>query len=101
MDITVDFRSLWNLPTALKIARALEECEPYWFADPLMADNLDALATFAGASDVSTTVSETLATRWSVREVMERNAARVPLHDRLPLEFRHGRSRFLACRPGR
>ena len=40
----VEFHSLWNLPTAQRIARALEEFEPFWYEDPLKADNLDALA---------------------------------------------------------
>lgn len=81
MDIMVEFHSLWNLPTALRIARALEEFEPFWFEDPLKADNIDALATFAAATHVSTTVSETLATRWSFREVLEQRAARVIMLD--------------------
>jgi galactonate dehydratase len=81
MDIMVEFHSLWNLPTAMQIARALEEYEPFWYEDPLKADNIDALATFAAATHVSTTISETLSTRWSFREVMERNAARVIMLD--------------------
>ena len=81
MDIMVEFHSLWNLPTAMQIARALEEFEPFWYEDPLKADNIDALATFAASTQVSTTVSETLSMRWSFREVMERNAARVIMLD--------------------
>ncbi len=81
MDIMVEFHSLWNLPTAIKIARALEEFQPYWFEDPLKADNIDALATYAASTDVPTTVSETLATRWSFREVLEQGAARIIMLD--------------------
>ena len=81
MDIMVEFHSLWNLPTAMRIARALEEFEPFWFEDPLKADNIDALATFAASTHVSTTVSETLSTRWSFREVLEQRAARVIMLD--------------------
>jgi galactonate dehydratase len=81
MDIMVEFHSLWNLPTALKIARALEEFQPYWFEDPLKADNIDALATFTASVETPTVVSETLATRWSFREVLEREAARIIMLD--------------------
>ena len=81
MDIMVEFHSLWNLPTAMRIARALEEFEPFWFEDPLKADNIDALATFAASTHIPTTVSETLSTRWSFREVLERRAARVIMLD--------------------
>jgi L-alanine-DL-glutamate epimerase-like enolase superfamily enzyme len=81
MDVMVEFHSLWTLPAALRIARALEPFAPYWFEDPLKADNLDALATFAAATPVPTVASETLATRWSFREVLERGAARIVMLD--------------------
>jgi galactonate dehydratase len=81
MDIMVEFHSLWNLPTAMQIARALEEFEPFWYEDPLKADNIDALATFAASTHVSTTVSETVSMRWAFREIMERKAARVIMLD--------------------
>jgi L-alanine-DL-glutamate epimerase-like enolase superfamily enzyme len=81
MDIMVEFHSLWNLPMAIKIARALEEFNPFWYEDPLKADNLDALALFASSTSVPTTISETLATRWSFREAMEKNAAGIVMLD--------------------
>ncbi|CAN5745699.1 mandelate racemase/muconate lactonizing enzyme family protein [soil metagenome] len=81
MDIMVEFHSMWNLPTAKKIARALEEFEPFWYEDPIKADNIDALADYAASTFVPTTISETLATRWSFREVMEAGAAGVVMID--------------------
>ena len=81
MDIMVEFHSLWTLPAALKIARALEPFDPCWFEDPLKADNLDALATFAASTHVPVTLSETLATRWSFRELFARNAVGVAMLD--------------------
>ena len=35
MEIMVEFHSLWNLPTAKRIARALEPYEPTWYEDPI------------------------------------------------------------------
>lgn len=81
MDIMVEFHSLWNLPTARRIAAALEEFKPYWYEDPLKADNIDALAAFAASTRIPVTLSETLATRWSFREVFERGAAGVVMPD--------------------
>ncbi|MCA9860122.1 MAG: mandelate racemase/muconate lactonizing enzyme family protein, partial [Thermomicrobiales bacterium] len=52
MDIMVEFHSLWNLPTAKKIARALEEFDPFWYEDPIRADNIDALADYAASTFV-------------------------------------------------
>ena len=34
MEIMVEFHSLWNLPTARKIAKELEPFKPMWFEDP-------------------------------------------------------------------
>ena len=81
MDVMVEFHSLWDLPTAKKIARALEEFEPYWFEDPIKADDLDALAEFAASTHVPVTASETLAGRFAFRELMEKGAAEIVMLD--------------------
>lgn len=81
MDVMVELHSLWNLPSAMKIASALEEYQPFWFEDPVKMDNLDALTEFAHATRVPTAASETLGTRWAFRDVLERGAARVIIFD--------------------
>ncbi len=81
MDVMVEFHSLWDLPTAERIARALEEFEPYWFEDPLKADDLDTLAQFARSTPVPVTASETLSGRSAFRELMEKGAARIVMLD--------------------
>jgi len=81
MDVMVEFHSLWDLPTAKKIARALEEFEPYWFEDPVKADDLDAWAEFAASTHVPVTASETLSGRFAFRELMEKGAAEIVMLD--------------------
>ncbi|HEX2183698.1 MAG TPA: mandelate racemase/muconate lactonizing enzyme family protein, partial [Rubrobacteraceae bacterium] len=81
MDVMVEFHSLWDLPTAQRLARALEEFEPYWFEDPLKADDLDTLAQFARSTPVPVTASETLSGRSAFRELMEKGAARIVMLD--------------------
>ncbi len=81
MELMVEMHSLWNLPTAIKIARALEEFEPTWFEDPVKMDNVDALARFAEATRVPTAASETLGTRWAYRELLERAPVGVVIFD--------------------
>ena len=81
MDIMVEFHSLWDLPMARKICHALEEFNPFWFEDPLKADNIDTLAELARTTRVPIAACETLATRWSFREVLERNAAGIVMAD--------------------
>jgi galactonate dehydratase len=81
MDVMVEFHSLWDLPTAKKIAHALEEFEPYWFEDPVKADDLDSLAEFAASTHVPVTASETLSGRFAFRELMEKGAAEIVMLD--------------------
>ncbi len=81
MELMVELHSLWNLPSALKIARALEEYEPAWFEDPIKMDSLDSLRRFADATHIPVAASETLGTRWSFRELMERGHIGVVIFD--------------------
>ncbi len=81
MDIMVEFHSLWDLPTAKRITGALEDFNPFWYEDPIKMDNLSALAELAHTTRVPITASETLGTRWSFRELMERRAVGVVMLD--------------------
>jgi L-alanine-DL-glutamate epimerase-like enolase superfamily enzyme len=81
IDIMVELHSLWNLPSAMKIARALAPFDPMWLEDPVKADNIDALATFAASTHIPTVASETLSGRSSFREVLEKQAARIIMLD--------------------
>ena len=81
MDVMVEFHSLWDLPTAKRIALALEEFGPYWFEDPIKADDLDALAEFASSTHVPVTASETLSGRSAFRELMDKGAAGIVMLD--------------------
>ena len=81
MDIMVEFHSLWNLPTALKIARALEPYKPTWFEDPIRMNSPQALAEYARSTDVWVCASETLGSRWSYKEYLDRDAAHVVMVD--------------------
>jgi L-alanine-DL-glutamate epimerase-like enolase superfamily enzyme len=81
MDIHVEFHSLWDLPTAIEIAAALEPYDPYWFEDPIKMVNLDALADYRRRTNVRVTASETLGTRWGFRELLEKRAVSVVMLD--------------------
>ena len=72
IDVMVELHTLWNLPTAIRIAGALEEVQPFWFEDPIKMQNMDALAQFAASTHVPVTASETLSSRWFFREMFEK-----------------------------
>ena len=81
MEIMVELHSKWNLPAALRIARALEEFDPAWHEDPIHMDNVAALAQFSRATRAPTCASETLATRWAFRELFEAEAVQIAMLD--------------------
>ncbi len=81
IEIMVELHSMWDLPTAIKIARALEPYAPAWYEDPIKMDDLGALAKFSETTRVPTAASETLATRWSFRDLLERRATGMIIYD--------------------
>jgi galactonate dehydratase len=81
IEIMVELHSMWDLPTAMKIARALEPFEPAWFEDPIKMNDLGALTRFAQSTRIPTAASETLATRWAFRDLLERRCAGMIIFD--------------------
>ena len=81
MEIMVEFHSLWNLPTAKKIARVLEDYEPTWYEDPIRMNSPQALAEYAAATDVSVCASETLGSRYPYKDMLDRDAMDIVMVD--------------------
>lgn len=81
MEIMVEFHSLWNLPTAKRIARALEPYAPTWFEDPIRMTSPQALADYADATDVPVCASETLGSRFPYKDMLDRDAIDVVMVD--------------------
>jgi galactonate dehydratase len=81
IDIMVELHSLWNLPAAKRILRALEEFEPFWFEDPIKMTSAADLAELAASTPVPICASETLATRSAFRELFEHHAVGVAMLD--------------------
>jgi galactonate dehydratase len=81
MEIAVEFHGLWNLPCAIKIARALEPYKVMWLEELLPQDNLAAYQTLAQRVSSPLCISERLMTRWGFREILENGAASVIMPD--------------------
>jgi len=81
MDIMVEFHSLWNLPSAIRIAQALEPYDTFWHEDPIRMDSLSSLKEYAVRSKAPVCASETLGSRWAFRDLLETNTAGVVMLD--------------------
>ncbi|MGM0401819.1 MAG: mandelate racemase/muconate lactonizing enzyme family protein [Chloroflexota bacterium] len=60
---------------ALRVGRAVEDCNPFWYEEPVPADNLSALAEVRRQLDIPIVAGETLYTKSAFRKVFERGAA--------------------------
>jgi L-alanine-DL-glutamate epimerase-like enolase superfamily enzyme len=81
MDIMVEFHSLWQLLPAMRIAKALAPYNTFWHEDPIKMDSLASLKRYAEASAAPICASETLATRWAFRDLLETGAAGIVMLD--------------------
>ena len=81
IEIMVEFHSLWNLPVAKQIARALEPYGPTWYEDPIRMTSPQALAEYARSTHVWVCASETLGSRFPYKDLLERDATHVAMVD--------------------
>lgn len=81
IGIMAELHSLWTLPAAMVIAAELENFDAYWIEDPMRMNDLGALAELARSTRIPITASESLATRWSFRDLLERRAASIVMYD--------------------
>ncbi len=81
MDIMVEFHSLWQLPAAQRIARALAPFDTYWHEDPVRMDSLETLKAYAAQSPAMICASETLAYPHAFRDYLATGVAGVAMLD--------------------
>lgn len=81
IDIMVEFHSLWNLPAAKLIAKAIEPYRPYWYEDPIKMNSAQALAEYARATPVWVCASETLGSRYPYKDLLMLDATHVAMVD--------------------
>jgi galactonate dehydratase len=81
MDIMVEFHSLWRLPMARKIARALKEFDTFWHEDAIRMDSLDLLRQYAVDCEALICASETLSYKWGFKDYLQTGVAGVAMLD--------------------
>jgi L-alanine-DL-glutamate epimerase-like enolase superfamily enzyme len=81
MDIMVEFHSLWRLPMARLIARALREFNTFWHEDAIRMDSLDLLRQYAQDCQALICASETLSYKWGFKDYLQTGVAGVVMLD--------------------
>lgn len=81
MDICVDCWGRFDLPSAQRIAKALEPFDILYMEDVMLMNNAQSYAAFSAETSVPICMSETLATRYEYREFFETKACDVVMFD--------------------
>jgi len=75
IDLLIEVHRRLSPMNAVRVARMLEEFEPYWYEEPVPADNIEALAEVRRNINIPVVTGETLYTKSAYCEVFERRAA--------------------------
>ncbi len=77
IDIGIDFHGRVSPAMAVRLASALEPLYPFFIEEPVLPENVDALATVARSTSIPIATGERLFTKWAFREVLEKQAAAI------------------------
>lgn len=82
LDVMAELHSLWSLPAATRICRALEPLQPYWVEDPIgKMDDIASLAELRRSVRVPICASETLGGKVAFRDLLAAGATDIVMLD--------------------
>ncbi|HEY0868304.1 MAG TPA: enolase C-terminal domain-like protein [Fimbriimonas sp.] len=71
-EIYFDAKWAWDVPYAIRMARAIEEMNPGWLEEPLRSENVSGYEAIQAATTVPLAAGEHLYSRWEVKEYLDR-----------------------------
>jgi galactonate dehydratase len=75
IDILIEMHRRLAPMHAARIAREIEQYRPFWYEEPVLAENVDALASLKKSINLPVVTGEELYTKFEFREVFEKQAA--------------------------
>ncbi len=77
LEIAIGTHGQFSTAGAIRVAKALEEYNPFWFEEPVPPENVDELARVARHTSIPIATGERLATKFEFAEVLKKQAAQV------------------------
>jgi galactonate dehydratase len=77
MEIGIDVRARLDPWSAGRVAQQLEQFNIAWMEEPILYDNIEAMAEFARSVNVPVATGEQLYNRWEFRPLLATNAVRM------------------------
>lgn len=81
MEIMLEGHGFWDVTTAKRIARAVEQYRPRWLEDLVLGHDIGQIAELKAATTTPILASEYLVTRYQYRPLIERRAADIVMID--------------------
>ncbi|HUZ18831.1 MAG TPA: mandelate racemase/muconate lactonizing enzyme family protein [Spirochaetia bacterium] len=75
IGIMVDANNAYSVLDAIKFARRIEELDPFWFEEPIHAEDYDGLAKIKAATSIPIAVGENEYTRYGFRDLIKSGGA--------------------------
>jgi L-alanine-DL-glutamate epimerase-like enolase superfamily enzyme len=75
IDLMIDANNAWDAKTALRFARLVAPYDPYWFEEPVPADDFRGGALLVSSLDMPIASGENEFTRWGARDLIKAHAA--------------------------
>lgn len=81
IDLAIDCHGQFDLPSAITLARAVEDLRLLWLEEPLPAENIDALAQVRASTSTVICTGENHYTRYDFLELLRQQAVDVIMPD--------------------
>lgn len=75
IEILVDANQRWDVATNIRVGRLLEDCNLYWYEEPVYADNIEQCAEVARNIPIPVATGENEYTRYGFRDLIQAKAA--------------------------
>lgn len=81
IDIAIEFHAQWNVPSAVRIARALEPYRPMWLEDMLLPGNFSQYHELAAATNLPLIAGERMAGKLEFARLLESRTVKYVMFD--------------------
>src|SRR6201996_8278351 len=81
IEIAIEFHAQWNVPSAIRIAKALEPYQPMWLEDMLMPGNFQQYHEVAAATSVPLIAGERMAGKMQFAQLLASRTVKYVMFD--------------------
>ena len=74
VDLMIDANNKWNAYDAIRFGRMVEKFDPFWFEEPVEADDFEGCAEVKRTLDIPIAAGENEFTRWGARDLIQSQA---------------------------